>query len=338
MPRYFIKTYGCQMNKSDSEIYASILSQAGYTQAKSEKDADLILVNTCAVRQTAEDRALWYLTSQKNHKAKIIFAGCIAALESFPKEDYPHVDLFMNPREFDRLALFLGLNRFEFSPLRIEKDVAWVVAMEGCNNFCSYCIVPYVRGRERSRPMKEIIDEIEKIDKKKYSEVVLLGQNINAYEGGLPKLLEEVSKIDGIKKIRFLTAHPRDFSDDIIYAVRDLPKVVPEFHLPIQAGDDEILKKMNRGYTVEYYLKLIDKIKKEIPGARFSTDLIVGFPGETEEQFQNSLSVLKKVNFYHVNMAAYSERTGTKAAKMKDMLPQKVRQDRLQRIIAVVKG
>ncbi|MEA3493056.1 MAG: MiaB/RimO family radical SAM methylthiotransferase [Candidatus Margulisiibacteriota bacterium] len=338
MLRYFIKTYGCQMNKSDSEIYASILSQAGYAQAKSEKDADLILVNTCAVRQTAEDRALWYLTSQKNRKAKIIFAGCIAALENFPKEDYPHVDLFMNPREFDRLALFLGLNRFEFSPLRTEKDVAWVAAIEGCNNFCSYCIVPYVRGRERSRPLPEIIEEIRKIDKNKYSEVVLLGQNINAYAEGLSKLLKEVSKIDGIEKIRFLTAHPRDFSDDIIYAVRDLPKVVPEFHLPIQHGDDEILEKMNRGYTVEYYLNLIAKIKKEVPEARFSTDLIVGFPGETEEQFQNSLSVIKKVKFYHVNMAAYSERTGTKAAEMKDMLPQEVRQERLQRIIAVVKG
>jgi tRNA-2-methylthio-N6-dimethylallyladenosine synthase len=326
------------MNKSDSEIYASILSQAGYTQEKSEKDADLILINTCSVRQAAEDRALWYLTSQKNHKAKIIFAGCIAALESFPKEDYPHVDLFMNPREFDRLALFLGLNRFEYSPIRIENDVAWIVAMEGCDNYCSYCIVPYVRGRERSRPLKEILDEIEKIDKKKYSEVVLLGQNINAYEGGLPKLLEEISRIDGIKKIRFLTSHPRDFGDDIIYAIRDLPKVVPEFHLPIQAGDNEILKRMNRGYTVEQYFNLIDKIKREIPNAKFSTDLIVGFPGETEEQFQNSLNAIQRVNFYHVNMAAYSERSGTKAAKMKEQLPQEVRQDRLQRLIAVVKG
>jgi len=326
------------MNKSDSEVYASILSQAGYSKAKSEKDADLILINTCSVRQAAEDRALWYLTSQKNHKAKIVFAGCIAALESFPKGDYPHVDLFIAPREFDRLALYLGLNRFEYSPIRIENDVAWIVCMEGCDNYCSYCIVPYVRGRERSRPLPEIIEEIKNIDKKKYSEVVLLGQNINAYEGGLPKLLEEVSKIDGIEKIRFLTSHPRDFSDDIIYAVRDLPKVVPEFHLPIQAGDDEVLKKMNRGYTVGQYLKLIDKIKREIPEARFSTDVIVGFPGETEEQFQNSLKTIQKVDFYHVNMAAYSERAGTKAAKMKDRLPPEVRQDRLQRLIAVVKG
>jgi tRNA-2-methylthio-N6-dimethylallyladenosine synthase len=336
--KYFIKTYGCQMNKGDSEVYASILSQAGYTETKSKKDADLILVNACAIRQNAEDRALWYLTSLKNHKAKIIFAGCIAALDSFLKENYPHVDLFLNPREFDRLALYLGLNKFDYSPIRIESDVAWIICMEGCDNYCSYCIVPYARGRERSRPLPEIIEEIKAIDKSKYSQVVLLGQNINAYEGGLPKLLEEVSKIEGIEKIRFLTSHPRDFGDDIVYAVRDLPKVEPEFHLPIQAGDDEILKKMNRGYTVEKYLKLIDKIKKEIPDARFSTDLIVGFPGETEQQFQNSLSFLKKVNFYHVNMAAYSERTGTKAAEMKDMLPQKVRDERLQRLIAMVRG
>ncbi len=325
------------MNKSDSEVYASILSQAGYSQSLSEKEADLILINTCTVRKNAEDRAVGYLSSIKNHKARIIFAGCIPPSSSFKQKDYPFVDLFLNPREFDRLALFLGLNRFEYSPIRIEKDVAWVVAMEGCDNYCSYCIVPYVRGGERSRPLSEIIEEIEQIDKNKYSEVVLLGQNINAYAGGLPKLLEEVSKIDGIEKIRFLTSHPRDFSDDIIHAVRDLPKVSKEFHLPIQAGDDEVLKKMNRGYTVEHYLKLIDKIKKEIPGAKFSTDVIVGFPEETEEQFQNTLAIIQKVDFYHVNMATYSERAGTKAARMKDQVPQRVRQERLQRLIAVVK-
>lgn len=329
------------MNKADSEVYASILSQAGYSQSSSEKDADLILINTCTVRQNAEDRALGYLASLKYHKkrrnVKIVFAGCIPPLKSFQQKKYSFVDLFLNPRAFDRLADFLGLGCFNINPLRLENDVAWVVAMEGCNNFCAYCIVPYVRGREHSRPIKEILDEVEKIDKDKYSEVVLLGQNINAYEFGLSKLLSAVSTIRGIEKIRFLTSHPRDFGDEIINAVRDLSKVAKEFHLPIQHGNNEILKKMNRGYTVEHYLNLIEKIRKEIPGAEISTDVIAGFPGETEKQFEDTLKIIKKVGFSQVNMAAYSERPETAAAEMDDQLPVSVRQTRLQRLINLVK-
>ncbi len=352
---YYIKTYGCQMNLADSENLAGVLAAAGYEEADSPEDADILLVNTCVVRQSAEDKAAWYIMSAKGLKAekphlKIGVCGCITTEpdRDLPKQ-FPHVDIFIAPNQPERLVEFLRLSGEEprrsasgSERKRAEGTTAWITIMHGCDNFCSYCVVPHVRGRETSRQPREIIEEIKAVDLTRHPEIFLLGQNVNSYRYGLAQLLKEVeraleSRASNVeRRIRFMTSHPKDMSDEIIDAVRDLPHVCEFFHLPLQHGDDEMLKSMNRGYNTEYYLKLVDRIRAKIPGAAITSDVIVGYPGETDAQFQNTLKMIEKVGFDTSNTLAYSTRPGTAASKLKDDVPDKVKQARLQEAMRVV--
>lgn len=363
MQRYYIKTYGCQMNSSDSEKLAGVLESAGYIESKSLEAADIILVNTCVVRQNAEERASGYIASLKSLKKikphlKIAVCGCFVSEpnRNLPKK-FKHVDLFIEPSSPEKLADFLShaveaqnlepLPRESLQPTHKRRSgikrfgvgdvTAWVTIMKGCDNFCSYCIVPYVRGREISCPIDEILTEIKQIDFNQYKEIFLLGQNVNSYKYGLANLLKAIEQeIMGDARIRFMTSHPRDMSDEIIDAVANLPHVCEFFHLPIQHGDDEILKKMNRGYTIDYYLKLVGKIRSKIPNASITSDIIIGFPGETEKQFKNSCKIIEEVVFDSVNTTAYSTRPGTAASNFVDDVPYKLKQERLQEVMKVV--
>jgi len=258
---------------------------------------------------------------------------------------FPHVDLFIGPNQPEKLKEYLLVNRSTSLPVnqsinndrqtgrQEDRRTKYITIMHGCDNFCSYCIVPYVRGREYSRPVDEILNEIKQIDANRYKEIFLLGQNVNSYKYGLANLLRQIS---GIKRIRFMTSHPRDMSDEIIDAVAALPHVCEYFHLPIQHGNDEILQRMNRGYTADQYRKLVDKIRSKIPGAAITSDVIVGFPGETEEQFRSTLYIIEQIGFDACNTAAYSVRPGTAASRLPDDVPQKVKQERLQAAMRVV--
>ncbi|MFC1637386.1 MiaB/RimO family radical SAM methylthiotransferase [Candidatus Margulisiibacteriota bacterium] len=280
---------------------------------------------------------------------KIGVCGCLVSEpDRDVKQIFPHVDIFIAPNQPERLVEFLSLNDAALSTKWRggtarravgEGTTAWVTIMHGCDNFCSYCVVPHVRGRETSRPMEEILAEIKQIDTEQHKEVFLLGQNVNSYKYGLADLLrkiEERMRARTRTRIRFMTSHPRDMSDDIIDAVRDLPHVCEFFHLPLQHGDDAILKSMNRGYNTDYYLKLVDRIRAKIPGAAITSDVIVGYPGETDQQFQNTLKMIEKVGFDTSNTLAYSTRPGTAASKLADDVPDKVKQERLQQAMAVV--
>jgi len=361
MPKYYIKTYGCQMNVNDSEVMAGLLDHAGYSQSDSPETADVILINTCCVRQKAEDKAFGYalgLVAPKMRKPGRIIGiiGCIAEKEKdhiFKK--LPFIDLVVGPGQEAHLVHLLedirqgGRNVIStgehcgdypsYSAKRTPSTQAFVTIMFGCNNFCSFCVVPYVRGKEISRPVKDIIEEVRGLDKKIFKEVVLLGQNVNSYgEKGLANLLEEISLIDGVERFRFLTSHPRDMSEEIIDAVRDLPKVCEYFHLPLQSGDDEILKKMNRGYTADHFRKLVAVIRSKIPDATITSDAIAGFPGETEGQFMNTLKLIEELELDLVNTFSYSSRPGTPAEKMPGQLPDEVRSERLKRLMDVVEA
>ncbi len=348
MPRYFIKTYGCQMNIADSERLAGVLESAGYQEAKAQTEADILLVNCCVVRQGAEDKAAWYITSAKGLKKEkpnmvIGVCGCIVTEpgRDLPK-DFPHVDIFIAPNQPERLIEFLKLSA-PSSHIASRSSHAtgitkYITIMHGCDNFCSYCVVPYVRGREHSRPVEEILDEIKQTDFNQYKEIFLLGQNVNSYKYGLDKLLRalHLSIPPSSHRIRFMTSHPRDMSDDIINAVADLPHVCEYFHLPVQHGDDDMLKQMNRGYNLDYYRKLVAKIRAKMPGAAITSDVIIGYPGETEQQFANTLKIIREISFDACNTAAYSTRPGTAAAKFADDVPDQVKQQRLQQAMLVV--
>jgi len=371
-PSYFIKTYGCQMNVNDSEVIAGLLDGAGYSESSSPETADIILINTCCVRQKAEDKAMGYALSLLSHKMKnpkriLGLIGCIAEKDKHDLfRKLPFFDLVVGPGQEARIVQLIEetmsgsekiISTGEFCGEYPERQAkrkpavqAFVTIMIGCNNFCSYCIVPYVRGRKVSRLAEDIIKEIEELDKSIFKEVVLLGQNVNSYRNeevgmrgefgrevlGLGGLLREIHKIDGIERIRFLTSHPRDMGDDIIDAVAELPKVCEYFHLPLQSGDDKILKAMNRGYTSDHYRKLVNKIKKKIPEATITSDAIAGFPGETDEQFKNTLKLIKELDLDLVNTLAFSIRPGTAAAKMEGQVPEKVKKERLQELMKVV--
>ncbi len=383
MPKsYFIKTYGCQQNVNDSEILAGILESMGYSEAQNPEDADIILVNTCTVRQRAENKAYGFIGGLKKlksgderremrdekkshltpHTSRLIgVCGCLPQQERANLlQKFPFVDFILGPANVHELREILDGARPKSITLtetcnpenrnlpqkRAQDVTAYISIMYGCNNFCSFCIVPYVRGREVSRPEKDILNEIKGLDKNIFKEVVLLGQNVNSYRGqglgardqgkGLAGLLKEVHEIKGLERIRFLTSHPRDMSDNIIQAVEGLPKVCEFFHLPLQSGDDQVLKNMNRGYTADYYCSLIDKIRKEIPDAAITSDVVVGFPGETEEQFEHTLYMIRDVRFDAVNTAAYSLRPKTKAAKLPGHLPDDVKRARLNKVMKVV--
>jgi len=307
--KYHIITYGCQMNKSDSERIAAKLEKQKHRPAKDIRSADFIVINICSVRQSAINRVyskIKQLNLQKPRR-KIVLTGCI--LEKDKKQFQDQVDQIWPIADFDQKAKCFS-----------EKE-AFVPVMTGCDNFCSYCAVPYTRGREKSRSAREIIEEIKKLIKKGHKKIILLGQNVNSYSDkktGFPELLEMVNNIPGKFQIEFMTSHPKDFSDELIEVIRKGEKNARQIHLPVQSGDNQILKKMNRQYTVGDYKKLIKKIRKRIPDVKISTDIIVGFPTETEKQFQNTVKLVKEMNFSQAYISAYSPRPGTAAAKLKD--------------------
>ncbi len=335
---YFIITYGCQMNKADSEKIAGWYESRGWQRAGKIKEADEIVVNTCSVRQSAEDRVFGLINNLKNlrfksqirksSKPKIILTGCMLRYPLADlKKKLPVVD------EFKKISDFQVEN-----PKRGSKIHAWVPIMEGCSHFCTYCVVPYARGPERSRPFKEIVCEVEKLATRGYKQLTLLGQNVNSYgkdlktskfKNSFALLLRVLHEIPGIKKISFITSNPWDLTDEIIQAM-SLPKIDRYLHLPVQSGDDEILRRMNRPYTAKQYLDLIKKIRQKIPDIKIGTDIIVGFPGETKKQFQNTFALCKKAKFSVAYIAKYSPRIGTPAYKFKDDVPYQEKKRRWQ--------
>ncbi len=325
MKKFFIITYGCQANVADSERIASKLNALGYRIAENEKDAVLIVLNTCSVRQSAVNR-LYAKVNKYCGKKKIILAGCLLKKDREKLKD--KVSEIWHPDEY-----------FDLMPHYSNPLVANIPIMTGCDNFCTYCAVPYTRGRERSRPSNEIIKEVKKLANKKYEEIWLLGQNVNSYKSEIrstksetnskykilntkyykfPDLLRKINSLAGNFTIYFMSPHPKDFSDDLIRAMKECEKFSHCLNLPAQSGNDEILKKMNRPYTARHYKKLIRKIKKAIPDIKLSTDVIVGFPGETKKQFQDTVKLFKEIKFNSAYINKYSPRPGTPAAKLKD--------------------
>ena len=345
------------MNVSDSEKLSEILESFSFEPVKTGKfrwprlkenleKCDIVLVNTCVVREHAENKALGFIDSLrylKKVKPGIIIGVCGCMTKGNLKSRFPFVDFFIPPNSPEKLIEYLNINSslvISNSSLKPKNQKQYVTITHGCNNFCSYCVVPYVRGREVSRPMDEVLAEIKELIEQGATNLTLLGQNVNSYKYGLANLLMEIEKLFSLPvtrySLRFMTNHPRDFSDEIIETAAELKCVAKDFHLPLQSGDDEILKKMNRGYTVDYYRGRIKKIKELMPKATITTDIIVGFPGETEEQFNNTLDRVREFKFNAVNMAAYSIRPQTASAKLPDHLPEEVKHDRLQMLIQVV--
>ncbi len=366
--KFVVNTFGCQMSESDSEKIAGMLVEMGYSQTEEVDQADVIVFNTCCVREHAEEKILSRLGQLKAYKQNnrdliIAFGGCMAqqlhVVEKI-KKSYRHVDIIFGTHNIHRfpelIYCALSSNKMITEVLDIDGVVpeglpvsrkdglkAWVNIMYGCNNFCTYCIVPYVRGRERSREPQDIVREIQLLASQGcYKEITLLGQNVNSYgldrkDGrAFPELLREVNKIDGLERIRFMTSHPKDFSDDLIKAISECEKVGEHVHLPFQSGSTRILKEMNRKYTKEQYLELAEKIRNAVPGVSFTSDIIVGFPGETEEDFEDTLDVVRKVRFDLVYTFIYSKRTGTPAAEMQEQIDDKTKKDRFDRLLETV--
>jgi len=348
MSYYHIWSVGCQMNKAYSEQLATDLERLGYRATPDIEEADIVVVNSCVVRQSAENRVLSKLNSliplkRLNPDTAVALAGCmvdpgIAEL----RRCFPHVDLFLKPGESTEL---LDLARAR-APQGVQDSTplppppsAFVTIIEGCDNFCSYCIVPYRRGRERSRPLTEIRCQVEGLVERGVRQVTLLGQNVDSYGHDLPgtpdlaDLLKELNSVEDIVRIRFLTSHPKDMSQKLIRAVASLDKVCESISLPVQAGDDEILRAMGRGYTAQNYRELVEQIRSTVPGVALSTDVIVGFPGETEAQFQRTLDLLADIRFDTVHVAAYSPRPGTLASrKFEDDVPLLAKRRRLHKV------
>ena len=369
--KYYILTMGCQLNENDSEKISGMAENMGYSKTDDILNADLVIYNTCCVRENAEEKLFGKLGEVKKLKeAKgtiIAIGGCMMqekhivdkikksykydvifgthTLYQFPRDLYNAI--MENKKVID--VLDIDGEIIEGLPIKRNDNIrAQVTIMNGCNNFCTYCIVPYVRGRERSRDPQEILDEIKGLAQQGFKEITLLGQNVNSYMrvereknicnseiNSFSKLLREVNKIDGIEKIRFVSPHPKDFTDDVIDAIRECDKVSKFIHLPLQSGSTSILKQMNRNYTKEQYLNLVDKMKKNIPNVKFSTDIIVGFPGETEEDFEDTLDVVKKVKFEQIFMFIYSRRVGTPADKMENQVPEEIKHNRFNRLKAL---
>ena len=369
---------GCQLNENDSEKLCGMLEKMGYDKTEDTKQADIVLFNTCCVRENAEDKLfgkLGELKKIKEEKGTIIaIAGCMMQEKHITdkiKESYPFVDILFGTHTLHRFPedLYQALQEkrkqediididgeiHEGLPIKRESSIkASVTIMNGCNNFCSYCIVPYVRGRERSRKPRAIIEEVKELAKQGYQEITLLGQNVNSYlrvekEKQIPfeeyegvnsfaTLLRAINKIEGIQRIRFVSPHPKDFTDDVIQAIADCEKVCKLIHLPLQSGNTKVLKEMNRKYTKEQYLNLVEKMKNKIPNLTLSTDIIVGFPGETEEEFKDTLDVVEKVKFEQVYMFIYSRRIGTPGDKMENQIPEEIKHQRFNRLKALVES
>lgn len=362
--RYFLKTYGCQMNVHDSELIRNLVESIGFIESETMEGADLVILNTCAIRENAHDKMYGFLGRCKHEKTKnrdliICICGCMAQEPSVCEEileKYKYVDIVFGTHNIHELPNLL-LNRMNKTDIEVEsiegnvyenldykRDSnieAWVNIMYGCDKFCTYCIVPYTRGKQRSRKSNRILQEIKELKDRGYKEITLLGQNVNAYgkdlEGELSfsELLLKVSDI-GIERIRFVTSHPWDFSDEMIEAIASRDNIMPYIHLPLQSGSSRILKLMGRRYTKEEYLALYDKIKTRIPDAAITTDIIVGFPGETEEDFQETLEVVKKCKYDSAFTFIFSPRVGTPAEKLPDETPLKEKEDRLHRLNEVV--
>ena len=360
-PKLFIRTYGCQQNVADSERIKGLMEICGFTQTDSEEDADMIIFNTCAVRGHAEDRVIGNLGNLKSLKQKrkniiIAVGGCMVHQEKVAKyvfEHYPYVDIIFNTnkiedipgivlqriqsdkRVFKPICSDFSLN--EDSPVSRDNETcrAFIPIMYGCDNFCSYCIVPYVRGRERSREPKSIISEFKSCVDQSFKDIMLLGQNVNSYGKGLkegsdfPSLLQSLNDIEGDFWIRFISSNPNDANMKLFDTIASCDKVARHMHLAVQSGSNRILKEMNRHYTVEEYLSILDYARSKVPDIYFTSDIIVGFPGETEEDFEATVDLIKKAKFYSIFSFIYSKRPGTRAASMADDTPHKLKADRL---------
>ena len=353
--RFYIETYGCQMNIADSELVTTILKNSGYQEAMTIDEADVIIFNTCSVRQHAEERVLGRIANEKSRKRskpslRIGVIGCMAQRlqeELITLQD--GIDFVVGVDQYSEIPHILtsdsdnivaDFNKEEIYndiyPTRQGKLNAFVTIMRGCNNFCSYCIVPYTRGRERSRPISDILTEVRQAGDRGFPDITLLGQNVNSYnyEGiKFPDLIREINKIESIKRIRFVTSHPKDLSDELVLAMQESDKVCPNIHFAMQSGNTEILTRMNRGYTAEHFYGRIMKLRELIPHIAITTDVIAGFPGETEEQFMDTFNLMKKIEFDYAFMYKYSPRKGTKAAEFTDQVPEATRLERLQRLI-----
>ncbi|BDB01625.1 tRNA (N6-isopentenyl adenosine(37)-C2)-methylthiotransferase MiaB [Clostridium botulinum] len=365
--KFFIETWGCQMNEEDSEKLSGMLKREGYVRTEERENADVIIFNTCCVRENAELKVYGNLGILKGLKSKnpnliIAVTGCMMQQKGMAetiKKKFPFVDIIIGTHNLHNFANYLNeVKKKDTSVLKIQEkeDIiienmpidrknsmkAFVTIMYGCNNFCTYCIVPYVRGRERSRTPENIEAEIKKLISEGYKEITLLGQNVNSYGKDLePKitfaeLLKRVNNIEGLERVRFMTSHPKDLTDDVIEAIAKCDKLCEQIHLPVQSGSSEILKKMNRHYDREKYLDVVSKIKKLIPNVALSTDIIVGFPGETEKDFEETLSLVKEVEYDSAFTFLYSIRKGTPAAKFEDQVPEDVKHKRFNRLVEVV--
>ena len=360
---YFIETYGCQMNVADTEVISGLLNSEGYSQTKDIHSANVIFVNTCAIREHAEDKVhsrLGFYNQIKQKKPDIIIGvlGCMAQnLKEDILESKPFVDIILGPDSYRRLPDMISnrskeanhlvdtkLSRFEvydnLFPSRKEGINAWISIMRGCDKFCTFCIVPFTRGRERSRSIDSIISEANQAVTDGFIEITLLGQNVNSYnhEGeGFHVLLDEVAKLKGLKRIRYTSPHPQDMTKEVLNVMAKHKSICNYVHLPLQAGNDRILNRMNRTYTKSEFISLATQIRDSLPNVGLSTDIIVGFPGETSEEFNDTLDVMEKVHFDSAYTFKYSSRPGTKAAEYEDIISEEEKQSRLERVIDMQK-
>ena len=363
MKKLYIETMGCQMNKSDSERISGILSESGYVETDNEKEADLLIVNTCSIRQLSADKAysklgVWGKRKKTNPELKIAICGCVAQQDKEKvRQRAPYVDLVFGTHNIYELPSLIErmehnekvcvitnkpvvCNQNDFKIIRKDSVNAWIPIIEGCNNFCTYCVVPFTRGRERSRRPEEIITEAKNIIKEGFKEITLLGQNVDSYGKDfndknitLANLLRELNKLEGDFRIRFVTSYPSDITDDLINAVDECDKVCKYFHIPMQSGNSHILEEMNRHYTKNQYYEIVKRIRSRFPDVAITSDFIAGFPGETEEEFQDTLNAIEELELDYSNTAAYSPRVFTKAGKMTDkFLPEDVKYERLERL------
>jgi tRNA-2-methylthio-N6-dimethylallyladenosine synthase len=358
--RVYVETYGCQMNLADSELVLGQLARHGFGEANSPAEADVILLNTCAIRHHAEQRVVGRLTQLLRHKlaspeVKIGIIGCMAQHQRARwLEQLPFLDLILGPDEYRRLPQALQERGFDdptvevrlgraetyadIVPARRKGVRAWISVMRGCDKFCSFCIVPYVRGRERSLPLGAVLDQVRKAAEDGFREVVFLGQTVNAYRDGFADfadLLRAAARVEGIERIRFTSPHPSDMSDRVIEAIAVERKVCPQIHLPLQSASNAVLERMERGYTIEQYARLLDTLRRAKPGIEFSTDVIVGFPGETEADFRATADYLGRAEYDQAFLFAYSAREGTRAARWPQTVSAAEKQQRLESVIRI---
>ncbi len=356
MPSVYIETYGCQMNVADTELMRGHLARSGYTATSEPADADVILLNTCAIREHAEERIFGRLGALARHKVRrphvqIGLAGCMAQhFRDRLLDRTPHLDFVVGPDAYRRLPAMLSgdpfvdvrLDREEtYADLAPEREAgvrAWITIMRGCDKFCTFCIVPYVRGRERSVPAEAVLAQVREVAAQGYREVVFLGQTVNAYRDGATDfgaLLKAADRVDGIARLRFTSPHPSDMGESAIAAMATAEKVAPQLHLPVQSGSTAVLGRMERGYSTDEYLRLVERLRAAVPGLALSTDIIVGFPGETEADFEATLGLMRTVRFDSAFMFKYSRRDHTKAAKWDETVSDAAKAERLQAVIAL---